>query len=109
MKNTALAKCTLHGLPSAKIPRGNPSFPSYHPCHNHTLIIATNARVVGMGNPSKYLALPDASFGNEAAVTLNRARRESPERKKNARISESTVVRRPSVYASTDGATPNET
>lgn len=64
---------------------------------------------MGIGKPSKYFALPVLSFGNEAAVTLNLASRDTPERRKNERMRVSTVVRRPSTYATTDGATPNET
>jgi len=83
--------------------------PSWHPCHKQYAMAVTNPRVVGIGNPSKYFALPVLSLGSEAAVTLNRARRESPERRKKARINVSTVVRRPRVYAATEGATPNDT
>jgi hypothetical protein len=72
-------------------------------------MIETKPRVVGIGSPSKYFAFPEASLGSDEAVTLNRARRESPERRKKARISVSIVVRKPSVYAITHGATPNET
>lgn len=69
----------------------------------------TKARVVGMGHPSKYFALPVVSFGNEAAVTLNRARRDNPHNRKKASTIESMGVLIPRTYASTDGATPNET
>lgn len=65
--------------------------------------------VVGIGNPSKYLALPVESLGSEEAVTLNLARRDMPQRTKKARMKVSTVVRRPRVYANTDGAIPNDT
>jgi hypothetical protein len=69
----------------------------------------TRLNVVGIGKPSKYFALPVESFGSEAAVTLKRARRERPHRRKKERISVSRVVRRPRVYARTEGATPKET
>ena len=82
--------------------------PSYHPFHNHRDIIPSNANVVGIGKPSKYFAFPVASFGSELAVTLNRARRESPERRKIERIMVSNAVLRPRVYATAVGATPKE-
>ena len=71
--------------------------------------MVTSPSVVGIGNPSKYFALPVASLGNEAAVTLKRASRDNPERRKKPRISVSTVVRRPRTYANAEGATPNDT
>ena len=43
------------------------------------------AREVGMGVPSKYCALPVASLGITAAVTLKRASLVRPQRTKNAR------------------------
>jgi hypothetical protein len=70
--------------------------------------MVTNARVVGMGKPSKYFALPVGSLGREAAVTLKRARRERPQRRKKERMRVSRGVRRPRVYARTEGATPKE-
>jgi hypothetical protein len=69
----------------------------------------TNPRVVGIGKPSKYFAFPVPSLGSEAAVTLNLASRDRPERRKNPRISVSTVVRKPNTYANADGATPKDT
>ena len=108
-KNRILATWTLHGFPSAKTPKGNPVPPSCQPFHKHIPIIASMHSVVGIGNPSKYFALPAESLGSEAAVTLKRANLERPERRKKERMNVSTVVRRPRVNASTDGATPNDT
>ena len=71
-------------------------------------IMASRARVVGIGNPSKNFAFPDASLGRDEAVTLKRARRERPERRKKARIRESRRVLMPRLYAIAHGATPNE-
>jgi len=68
----------------------------------------SRARVVGIGNPSKNFAFPDGSLGREEAVTLKRARRERPERRKKARIRQSKGVLSPRVYAIAHGATPNE-
>ncbi len=64
--------------------------------------------VVGMGVPSKYLALPVASFGRAETVTLNRARRDRPHRTKNVRNKLSRGVRSPRVNAVEAGASPNE-
>ena len=68
----------------------------------------TIASVVGIGVPSKYLLFPVASFGTEATVTLNLARRERPQRTKKVRITVSSCVRKPMEKAQTAGATPNE-
>ena len=108
VKNTRLATWTLHGFPAARTPNGNPSFPSCQPSHNHILITPTNTRLVGIGNPSKYLAFPVTSLGSEPVVTLKRANRQRPARRKKDRIKVSIVVLRPRTYAITDGATPNE-
>ena len=97
VKNNKLAGWNSQGRPSASTPHGNPSSPSCQPYHNHTAMIVSRQSVVGIGNPSKYLILPLLSLGSDAAVTLNRARRESPERRKNARMKVSSVVRKPSV------------
>lgn len=64
--------------------------------------------VVGMGVPSKYLDFPVASFGRDETVTLNRARRESPQRTKKASRRLSRGVRIPRVNATAEGATPKE-
>ncbi len=68
----------------------------------------TKLNDVGIGNPSKYLLLPVASFGTAATVTLNRARRVSPHRTKKERNSVSRGVRRPRANAAVAGATPKE-
>jgi hypothetical protein len=60
-------------------------------------MMASRNSVVGIGNPSKYFDFPEASLGREDAVTLKRANRERPERRKNARMTVSKKVRRPSV------------
>ena len=109
IKNINVERWTWRHVPSPQTPSGKPSLPSCHPLHKHTPIVATSPSVVGMGSPSKYLDLPDMSLGNDAAVTLNLARRDNPESKKNARIKVSTVVLIPKVYAKTEGATPNDT
>ena len=61
-----------------------------------------------MGKPSKYLDLPELSFGREETVTLKRARRVRPQRTKKARARLSSGVRRPRAKAATAGATPKE-
>lgn len=68
-----------------------------------------SARVEGMGRPSKYFDLPEGSEGMSATVALNLARRARPQETKRRRAKRSSGVRRPSVNASTAGATPNDT
>jgi hypothetical protein len=64
---------------------------------------------MGIGVPSKNLALPVASLGTRAAVTLKRARRVRPQRTKKARRRWSTGVRSPREKAAAAGETPKET
>ena len=64
--------------------------------------------VVGIGVPSKYFDFPVSSFGRTATVTLNRARRVSPQSTKKERSRWSTGVRIPSANAAAAGATPKE-
>lgn len=65
-------------------------------------------KLVGIGSPSKYLALPLASLGTLPVVTLKRANRARPERTKQVRKSWSSGVRMPEANAHIDGATPKE-
>jgi len=55
------------------------------PLEIHQAMSPSSASDVGIGVPSKYCALPVASFGITCAVTLNRASRVRPQRTKNAR------------------------
>ena len=64
--------------------------------------------VVGIGVPSKYFDLPDASFGRVETVTLKRARRVRPQRTKMVRRSWSSGERKPIAKAATAGETPND-
>ena len=64
---------------------------------------------VGMGKPSKYLLLPEASLGSEETVTLKRARRVRPHKTKKDRRRVSAGVRRPKAKAALAGATPKDT
>lgn len=61
-----------------------------------------------MGKPSKNLAFPAESFGTDATVALNRARRASPQQMKPVKATVSRYVRSPTTNASKAGATPNE-
>lgn len=63
---------------------------------------------VGMGVPSKYWLLPEASLGRAETVTLKRARRVRPQRTKKLRATVSTMERKPMVNATMAGATPKE-
>ena len=65
-------------------------------------------KLVGIGSPSKYLALPLASLGTLPVVTLKRARRARPERTNQVRKSWSRPVRMPAAKAHMEGATPKE-
>src|SRR3569833_193329 len=65
-------------------------------------------KLVGMGVPSKYAALPVLSFGMTVVVTLNRARRVRPQSTKMERHRWSTPVRMPMQKATTAGERPNE-
>ena len=59
----------------------------------------TKPNEVGIGKPSKNLALPVSSFGAKATVALKRARRAIPQQMKTVKQSVSSVVRRPIQYA----------
>lgn len=63
---------------------------------------------VGVGRPSKYFALPEASWGTLPAVTLKRARRRRPHRAKEVRKNWSSGVRRPIARAAAAGETQKE-
>lgn len=65
-------------------------------------------KLVGIGKPSKYAALPLESFGTLPVVTLNRAKRASPETTNPVRMSWSSGVRMPIAKAQLAGATPND-
>lgn len=66
-------------------------------------------RLVGIGRPWKYAALPVESFGTLAVVTLKHASRASPARTKPVRSSWSSGVRIPIANAQAAGETPKET
>lgn len=104
--NRNTTECTSSGVPANITPPGTESWS--RPVHAHQLMSETSAKVVGIGVPSKYCALPLASLGIVAAVTLNRARRVSPQRMKNPRHRWSAGVRMPMANAITAGETPNE-
>jgi hypothetical protein len=63
---------------------------------------------VGIGVPSKYWLLPDASLGTLATEMLKRARRVRPQSTKKERRMWSTGVRRPRANAAAAGETPKE-
>ena len=107
--NTPTIGCTPPKSSSAIIPPSTPSRPpSTMPRDVAMAMPNTKLNDVGIGNPSKYLLLPVASFGTAATVTLNRARRVSPHRTKKERNSVSRGVRRPRANAAVAGATPKE-
>ena len=66
----------------------------------------TNARLEGIGSPSKYFDLPPASFGRFATVALNLANLAKPEQTNPVNIIMSTVDLIPIVNAKNAGATP---
>jgi hypothetical protein len=74
----------------------------------HPAINAVNPRLEGIGIPVKYFTDPDPPFGINATVALNRANRARPQLAKKRREMMSSAERRPRVYASVAGATPNE-
>lgn len=94
-------------VPDATEPRGILS--RIQPFETQYAIKAAIPRVVGMGVPSKYFALPVASLGTLATETLKRARRERPQRTKKVRRRWSTGVRSPMAKATAAGETPKET
>jgi len=65
-------------------------------------------REVGVGRPSKYLALPLASLGTLSVVMLKRARRRRPQRAKEVRRKWSKGVRMPIATDATAGETQKE-
>lgn len=89
-------------------PNGTSSSPSIQPFLVQKASMATRARLVGVGRPSKYFDLPVASFGTIATVALKRARRARPQQMKQVRMTVSNHVRKPTANASTAGATQKE-
>ena len=101
--------CTSVYKPRFHIPPITPSLPpSIFPCLTHHAIHATIPNDVGIGVPSKYLLLPELSFGREETVTLKRARRVNPQSTKKDKRNVSRGVRRPREKAHAAGATPND-
>jgi hypothetical protein len=80
-----------------------------HPLYAQNAMTLANARLVGIGVPSKYWLFPDASLGSIATVTLKRARRVNPQRTKKDRRTWSRGVRKPRENAAAAGETPKET
>ena len=91
-----------------RVPPGIPDFPSICSVHVQYVKTATRPSEEGMGKPSKYFALPEASLGTDATVALKRASRASPQQMNPVRTTVSRYVRRPTTNASKAGATPNE-
>jgi len=77
-------------------------------CEAQNAISATMLKLVGIGKPSKYAALPLLSFGTLPVVTLKRANRASPARTNTVRKSWSSGVLRPRANAAAPGATPKD-
>ena len=94
-------------VPSAHTPNGK--FSRTQPLLTQYAMSAAIESEVGMGVPSKYLDLPEASLGTLATVMLKRARRVRPQSTKKVRRRWSTGVRRPTAKAAAAGETPNET
>lgn len=91
-------------------PPGTPIFPkpSILPLLTHSAIRPHKNKELGIGKPSKYLALPVVSWGTKATVALNLARRAIPAQMKVVKRKVSVVVRSPIQNAATAGATPND-
>lgn len=106
MTNSSTTGCISSSVSANATPPGTASW--MRPVHTHQAMSPSRANVVGMGVPSKNFALPVASLGIVEAVTLNRARRVSPQRMKNPRQRWSAAVRMPMANATTAGETPNE-
>lgn len=106
MPNKATTGWNSKMVPCAKVPIGICCWTQ--PLETQYAISPAIDRLVGMGNPSKYLALPLASFGTFPVVTLKRANLARPESTKQVKRSWSRGVRMPSAKAHEAGATPNE-
>jgi hypothetical protein len=106
MRNKTTMGCTSNMVSANHTPPGRTSW--IHPRDTHHAIRASSPNVVGMGVPSKYLALPVTSLGIAVTVTLKRAKRVKPHSTKKARQTWSSGERTPMAKATTAGDTPNE-
>lgn len=104
--NNPTIGCTSNIVSANHTPPGIASW--IQPFEIHQAMRPSSANEVGMGVPSKYCALPVASFGITCAVTLKRASLVRPQRTKKARQRWSSGVRIPIANATTAGPTPND-
>lgn len=105
-KNRPTIGCTSNIVPCITVPNGISA--CVQPRETQNAMRPAMPKLVGIGRPSKYFALPLASLGTFPVVTLKRANLARPARTKQVRRSWSRGVRKPTAKAHIAGATPKE-